>query len=29
MNDLNIEILVNKENLLSSDYVPKKLVALD
>ena len=29
MEDLNIEILVNKENLLSCDYVPSNLVTLD
>lgn len=29
MNDLEIDVLVNKENLLPSDYVPSKLVVLD
>ena len=29
MNDLDIEILVNKDNLLPSDYIPDKLVILD
>ena len=29
MNELNIDILVNKENILHSNYVPQKLVILD
>ena len=29
MKDLDIEILVNKDNLLPSDYIPGKLVILD
>ena len=29
MEDLNIEILINKENLLPSNYIPKNLIILD
>lgn len=29
MNDLDIEVLVNKENTLSSNYIPSNLIVLD